>query len=144
LPKDVTLANPFASKYRRIYGRNMLLCGAVKCYVKFNLKVYEIEVFVVHDDVLPVAMILVRNAFDALQLQLIQRNSDYGKMSVFDNNKFDLTTSCASLFYNTIDNKICIDIKEGQLITVNSQIEQWMNDMDYLCAGFTTELNTNL
>jgi len=56
----------------------MLLCGAVKCYVKFNLKVYEIEVFVVHDDVLPVAMILVRNAFDALQLQLIQRNSDYG------------------------------------------------------------------
>jgi len=39
---------------------------------------YESEVFVVHDDVLPVAMILGRNAIDALQLQLIQRNSDYG------------------------------------------------------------------
>jgi len=62
-------------------------------------------------------------------------------MSVFDNNKFDLTTSCASLFYNTIDNNINIEIKEGQLNTENTQIEQWMNDMDYLCAGVTTELN---
>jgi len=106
------------------------------------LKVNEIEVFVVHDDELPVAMILGRNAIDALQLQFIQRN--YGKMSVFDNNKFDLTTSCASLFYNTMDNKINIDIKEGQLNTENTPIEQWMNDMDYLCAGVTTELNTNL
>jgi len=104
LPKDVTLACPFESKYRAIYGRNIFLCGAVKCYIKFSLKVYEIQVFVVHDDVLPVAMILGRNAIDALQLQLIQSNSDYAKMSVFDNNKFDLTTSCSSLFYNTIDN----------------------------------------
>jgi len=30
-------------------------------------------------------MIPGRNAIDALQLQLIQRKSDYGKMSVFDN-----------------------------------------------------------
>jgi len=40
--KDVTLANPFESKYRGIYGRNILLCGVVKCYIKFILKVYEI------------------------------------------------------------------------------------------------------
>jgi len=69
-----------------------MLRGAVKCYIEFNLKVYEIEVFVVHDDGW---LILGRNAIDALQLRLIQGNSDYGKMSVFDNNKFDLTYSCA-------------------------------------------------
>jgi len=43
-------------------------------------------------------MILGRNAIDALELQLIQRNSDYEKMSVLDNKKFGLTTSCASLY----------------------------------------------
>jgi len=45
---------------------------------------------------------------------------------------------------NTIDNKINIDIKGGQLTTENTQIEQLMNDMDCLCAGVKTELYTNL
>jgi len=41
-PKDVTLAKLFESKYSGIYGRNILLCGVGKCYIMFNLKVYEI------------------------------------------------------------------------------------------------------